>query len=95
MIIGYSVLYVNDDITVKDALWSKRIVYNTWETALNQSMSRAEHEKNQYDDSYIISLVSSKSKTTCESYGSTQTYTIQMKGYGEIGSVHIVPVYGE
>ena len=95
MIIGYSVLYVNDYITVKDALWSKRVVYSTWESALNHAVSRAEQEKNQYDDSYIISLVSSKSKTTCESYGTAQVCTIQMKGYGEIGSIHIVPVYGE
>lgn len=95
MIIGYSVIFVNDDTTVKDALWTRRIVYSTWETALGQAMSRAEEEKNRYDDTYIISLVSSKSKTTCESYGDTQVCTVQMKGYGEVGSLHIVPVYGE
>jgi hypothetical protein len=96
MIIGYSILYVNEDTTVKDALWSKRVVYSTWESALNQSMSIANLEKNRYDDNtYIISLISSKSKSNCESNGNTQAFTVQTKSFGEIGSVHIVPVYGE
>ncbi len=95
MIIGYSILYVNENTTVKDALWSKRVVYSTWESALNQSMSIANLEKNQYDNTYIISLVSSKSKSNCESNGNTQVFTVQTKGFGEIGGVHIVPVYGE
>jgi hypothetical protein len=96
MIIGYSVLYVNEDTTVKDALWLKRVVYNTWESAINQAMSMANLEKNRYDDTtYMISLVSSKSKLNCESNGNTQVFTVQTKGFGEIGSVYIVPVYGE
>jgi hypothetical protein len=95
MIIGYSVVFVNDDTTVKDVLWGKRIVYITWEMALDQAMSRANEEKNRYDDTYIISLVSSKSKVNCETYGDVQVFTVQLKGYGEVGSIHIVPVYDE
>ena len=93
--IGYSVVFVNDTTTIKDALWERRVVYSTWETAQNIAMCRAELEKNSYDDTYIISLVSSKSKANCEAYGNTQLFTVQMKGYGEVGSIHIVPVYGE
>ncbi len=95
MIIGYSVLYINDDITLKDVLWEKRIVYSTWENVINRAMSRAEEEKNRYDNTYIISLISSKSKTTCESYGDTEVCIIEMRDYGKVGSVHIVPVYGD
>ena len=93
--IGYSVLFINKDTSIKDALWEKRVVYNTWDCALEQAMSRATKEKNSYDDSYIISLVSSKSKINCESNGNTQVFTVQMKGYGEVGTLHIVPVYSE
>jgi hypothetical protein len=93
--IGYSVLYINDDTSAKDTLGSKRDVYNTWEIALDQAMSRANEEKNRYEDTYIISLVSFNSKNNCEVNGSTQVFTIQIKGYGKIGSLHIIPVYGE
>jgi hypothetical protein len=73
----------------------KRVVYNTWETALDQAMSRATKEKNSYDDIYIISLVSSKSKNNCELNDNTQVFTVQRKDFGEVGKVFIVPVYGE
>ena len=65
MIIGYSVLYVSDDTTVTDALWNKRVVYSTWERALEQSHLKAEEEKKRYDNSSIISLVKSKSNEVC------------------------------
>ena len=93
--IGYSVLFINKDTSIKDALLEKRVVYNTWETALDQAISRATKEKNRYDDLYIISLVSSNSKNTCEINGAAQVFTVQMKGYGKICSLYIVPVYSE
>ena len=95
MLIGYSVVCVNDDMTEDDALWSKRIVYSTWEKALDKAMIMANEEKNEYNDSYIISLVSSKSKNNCESKGNIQVFTVHMKECGEVCSVYIVPVYGE
>lgn len=94
--IGYSVVFINGDTTVKDALWSKRIVYLTWERALDQATSMANQEKDKYgDDSYIISLVSSNSKNICESNGNAQVFTVQIKEYGKVGGIYIVTVYSE
>jgi hypothetical protein len=93
--IGYSILYINNDTTVNDAIRQKNVVYSTWEMAVEQAMARANEEKNRYDDSYIISLVSSNSKNNCESYGNTQVFTVQLKEYGKIGSLHIVPVFDQ
>jgi len=92
--IGYSVLFINDT-TLKDTLWEKRVVYNTWDAALEQAISRATEEKNRYDDTYIISIVSSKSKNNCESNGNTHVFIVQRKDFGEVGKVFILPVYGE
>lgn len=93
--IGYSVLFINVNTTIKDTLGPKRDVYYTWESALDQAISLANEEKNSYEDTYIISLVRSNSKNTCEINCAAQLFTVQVKGYGEVGRVYIVPVYSE
>jgi hypothetical protein len=95
MIIGYSVLYIKNDITVKDILWERRVVYSTWERALEVANLIANKEKEMGDEYYIISIVTSKSKESCNKYGNTQLFTINMKCLGEVGNVCIIPVYDE
>ena len=96
MIIGYSVIYVNDDITIKDALWGKRVVYSNWEESLKKGREKAEEEVNNWgEDTYIVSLCNSDSKKICESNGDAHIFTIKDKRIGNIGEIYIVPIYNE
>jgi hypothetical protein len=95
MLIGYSVLYVNDDMSPKDTFCNKRIVYGTWERAVEVSQIRAEEEMRRYKDSSIISLIMSKSKEACEKNGEAHIFIINNKTYNESGNIYIVPVYFE
>jgi hypothetical protein len=95
MLIGYSVLYVNDDMIPKDSFWNKRVVYSSWERALEVSQIRAEEEMRKYDDPSIISLIKSKSKEACEKIGEAHIFIINNKTYNESGNIYIVPVYFE
>jgi hypothetical protein len=97
MIIGYSVLYINDDTDMKDVLWAKRIVYNSWEKALEMATNKAEEVKNDYKDEITyISIFRADSKKTCDKNGNTIVYKFIYKQYAdEFGNIYIVPVYDE
>jgi hypothetical protein len=51
--IGYSVLYINKDITIKDIFWDKMIVYCNWEKAINMA-SKIANEKIELGDNLFI-----------------------------------------
>lgn len=98
MLIGYSVLYVNDDIDINDVLWNRRVVYNTWDKAIHIANEKAKEEMERFDGSYIVSLIKANSQHTCESYGSTLAFTIKHKqfhGHVDGAEIYIVPVYDE
>lgn len=97
MIIGYSILYINDDTDIKDVLWSKRIVYSTWEKALEMASMKAEEIKDKYNnDVSYISLFRADSKKVCEKDGDIIVYRfIYKKSSIDFGYIHIVPIYDE
>jgi hypothetical protein len=96
MIIGYSVLYIDDDIGAGDMLWERRVVYSAWEDALKNAQKMAEKQKERWgEDCYFISLSKSTSKNDCESRGNTKVYQINHKKLEIIGEVFIVPVFNE
>jgi hypothetical protein len=96
MIIGYSVLYIDDDTGVGDILWERRVVYSNWNDALKKSQEVAEKEKDRWgDDCHLISLSKSTSKNDCESNRKTKVYQINHKRLEMIGEVFIVPVFNE
>lgn len=95
MIIGYSILYVNQDTTVKDVLWERRTVYSNWNKALEVAHKKAETEKKRNDEYYLISVVNSKSQSVCDKNGNTQVFTLNHKSLGEVGNIYIVPVHDE
>jgi hypothetical protein len=96
MLIGYSVLYINEDMTIKDVLWEKRIVYSSWEESLKKAKEKAEEEiKNWGEKTYMVALSKSESKKMCESNGNTCVFKINHKSIGNIGEIYIVPVYNE
>lgn len=95
MIIGYSVLYVNEDIILKDILWNRRVVYNSWEKVIDIARQKSNEEIERCEDSFMISLIKATSQKECEKYGSTLAYTIKWKKQGDIGDIYIVPVYDE
>ena len=80
MIIGYSVLYVNDEIDLKDALWSKRVVYSNWETALKMAGNKADEIKNKYgNDISYVSLFRADSRKICEKNNEVSVFRIIYK----------------
>jgi hypothetical protein len=96
MIIGYSVVYVNDDTTVKDILWLRRIVYSTWDKALDKAYANAEEKNKKYNNELdIISIINSESKNMCDKRGNLQVFTLSRRKLGEVGSIYIIPVYDE
>jgi hypothetical protein len=96
MIIGYSILYIDDDIGVEDILWERRVVYSNWDDALKKSKEVAEKEKNRRgEDSYLVSLLKSDSKKTCESNHRALVYKVNHKKLEMIGEVFIIPVFNE
>jgi hypothetical protein len=97
MIIGYSVIHVNDDISVKDLLWGKRVVYSTWDKALEKAQLKANEIKYELgdDDNYLISNVTSKSQEKCDKSGNERIITIEDKIYKFSTDIYIVPVYDE
>lgn len=97
MIIGYSILYVDDDTNIKEVLWSKRIVYSTWEKALKMAGNKAEEIKSKYDnDISYVSLFRADSKNICEKNDEVVVFRfIYKKSSIEFGNMYIVPVYDE
>lgn len=96
MIIGYSILYINDDTNVKDILWGKRVVYSTWEKALEMATKLAEGIKSNDDEILYVSLFRSNSRQICENTGNVIVYRFMYKTYGdETGNIYIVPIYDE
>lgn len=95
MIIGYSVLYINNKITLKDILWERRVVHSTWEGALRMAYLKSDEEKKKNNDIQVIALINSKSRESCEKNGSTQVFAFNLKSLGEVGNIYIVPVFDE
>ncbi len=95
MIIGYSILYVDEDITVKEILWHKRIVYSTWEKAVQKATEKVNDIKKKHDSYSFIALIASNSKENCDKNGSTQIYRLHHPEFKEVGNIFIIPVYDE
>lgn len=96
MIIGYSILYVNDDTNIKDVLWERRVVYSNWEESLKKARERAEKEREENGDNCrCVSLIKLDSQKNSDNYGSCCVYKIIDKQIGMIGEIFIVPVYNE
>lgn len=61
MILDYSVLSINNAITVDDVLWDKRIVFLTWEKAVEAACNECERISTKYDEKGL-SLINFNSK---------------------------------
>jgi hypothetical protein len=95
MNIAYSVLYINEDLTVKDLLWERRVVYDSWEKAIKACQEIAINEIKRCEKWNMISLVSSNSKNNCDKKGKELIFSIIQKEIGVIGEFYIVPVHIE
>lgn len=94
MIIGYSILYIDDETTVKDFLREKKVVYKTWEESLKKAQEAAEKEMKRYGGSCtLVCLVNSNSKTNCESGYKELVFKVNVKEMDITGEVYIVPVF--
>ena len=97
MIIGYSILYVDDDTNIKDALWTRRVVYSTWDKALDMAFIKANEVKSKYGDEVLyVSLSRADSNMSCKKNGNVIIFRFISKQYGnEFGNIYIVPVYDD
>jgi hypothetical protein len=93
--VGYSVLYVDEDTTVKGVLWEKRVVYSDWNKALAIARKKAEEQINSDNNINLISIVNSNSQSSCDKNGDARVFTLKHKTIGEIGNIYIVPVFIE
>ena len=55
--IGYSVIYIYKDITIKDIFWDKMIVNFNWEKAINMAIKIANEKIELCYNLFIISCV--------------------------------------
>ena len=92
MIIGYSVLYINENTNVKDILWEKRVIY-TWEKAVQKANEIANKEVQRWDNSFIICLIQRNSQNDCNLNNNTLAFKIEKREQGNIGEVYIITVY--
>jgi hypothetical protein len=90
--IGYSVIYIYKDITIKDIFWDKMIVNCNWEKAINMASKIANEKIEVCDNLFIISLIKATSQKECNDNGITIAFTIKDKQDGDIGDIYIVSV---
>lgn len=103
MIIGYSILYIDDDTNLKDVLWSKRIVYNSWEKVIEianiKSLKTLEEYKNIYGESILLnSLIKKNSQQVCDNSGNVRIYQFvnnEKNQIIEISNIYIIPIFNE
>jgi hypothetical protein len=77
-IIGYFVQVVDDEVTAKDILYQQRILYPTWEAALDAASKLvSKHAHN--DQISPICTLRSTSKSTCHSMGYVMAYRLESK----------------
>jgi hypothetical protein len=98
MLSGYSIVYIDDNLSVNDILLNRRIICETWDKALKQANIMAEEIKSSLEDNnntYILSLVKADSKSRCESYGHELIYRIDNKLIMKNGKIYIVPIFDE
>lgn len=94
MIIGYSILYIDDETAVKDFLREKQVVYKTWEESIKKAQETAEKEMKRYGGSCtLVCLVNSNSKANCESGYKELVFKLNVKELEIMGEVYIVPVF--
>ena len=68
MIAGYLVYEVNDDLTIQDVLYQKRILYTRWEDAIAAASALAAEVAERWSTK-PISILRSTSHARCESNG--------------------------
>ena len=88
MIVGYSVIFRNDEKTNEKI----KEIY-TWREALDKAKEKVDNKNKMYEEELrIISLIKSNSEEICKQSGETIVYKIYQKGYGELGNIYIISV---
>jgi hypothetical protein len=97
MIIGYSILYVDDDTNIKDNFLTKQDIYSTWDETLKKACNKADEIQSKYgNDISYVSLFRADSKKICEKNKEVCVFRfIYKKSSIEFGNIYIVPVYDE
>jgi hypothetical protein len=94
MIIGYSILYIDEVITVKDFLRERCVIYKTWEESLKKAQEVAEKGmKRLGEPCTMVCLINSNSKMNCESGFKELVFKLNVKDLEMIVEVYIVPVF--
>jgi hypothetical protein len=92
MILGYMIQIVDQDLSIKDALWAKRIMYPTWDDAVKhiQTVCIPELYEQFGDDitnkCYLDKIKQKSIDSDCMVYAFFQNRS-------EIAVIYIVPVF--
>lgn len=68
MIAGYLVYEVNDDLTIQDVLYQKRILYTSWDAAVSAASKLASEIADNWS-SKAICILRSTSQSQCATNG--------------------------
>lgn len=94
MIIGYSILYINDD---NDIIASRGEVYSSWDKTLENAIVKADEIKKLYGENIsYISLFRADSKKICQENGKVIGYRFLYKKTNiDFGNIYIISVNDE
>lgn len=92
MIVGYSAIYVNENIPFNEAFMKNEVIY-TWNKSIEKAQNLIKELIEQYDDKLkVISLIKLNSEKICKENNRTIAFKILKMG-NEFGNIYIVPIY--
>jgi hypothetical protein len=87
-VVGYNVMHVYEEMRAKDALWVRRVLYRTWEQALEAAKALMQERVADMDVSPLC-LLKKETQHSCDASESALIWEC-----AEIGdAIYIVAVY--
>jgi hypothetical protein len=92
MILGYMIQIVDQDLSIKDVLWAKRIMYPTWDDAVTHIQTICIPELRVHFGDNITNKCYLDKITTKSKNRESMVYSFFQNG-SEISVIYIVPVF--
>jgi len=94
-VIGYMVSTVDEDLSIEDVLYNRRILYNTWENAIDACKVKLEEVYELHGrDICVKEELNQKSKSDCVKMKYCTAYNIKEKrNRFELANILIFPVF--
>ena len=93
-VVGYDVHYVHDDMNIQELLYRKRIIWTTWESAMNAAQRVSEENSNNRTGLRVVSIRRTDSKLKCDSKGRAIVYRhVCSASAHPVGEVMVYAIY--